>query len=238
MWEAAIGAGIGAIGNYNAQKEAKRSGARALDRGDKILGLWDEHDQGGAFGRMQARGGMFGIREEYMRKLLENAEGGFLSARRDVRRGGRAAKRTMRAQGKQASADVQQGMASRGLYGSTLGQQAASGVNYQVGQSLADVDAQIGSMLSDLDMQETQVMDSLLRGNLGIEDQSARDMMAYVVANTGHGPGYSSTFFNSGAGRGFEEVQPYDGQAVGFGVESFLDNLGGTKLGNFLGGIF
>lgn len=216
---------LGAIGGYNDAKNTRRAHDRARGRGDDILGVWDEHDQGGEFGRLQAKGGLFGVRREYMQKLLDNAQGAFKGARQDARRGARAARQDARGTGVQMQADASQALQQRGLFGSTIGQQAQSGISYRTGQALSDIDQRLGSMLGEIGMQESSVMDQVLRGNLALEEMNAEQMMAYLVANTGHGAGDTSMFFSQAPSTHAQTTKPFDGAAVGAGVQSAVDLL-------------
>lgn len=212
---------IGAFGGYKQKKELRRANDRARDRGDQILGVWDPFDPnrgGGEFARLREMGGLFGIRRDYMDKLLENAQGAFKGARQDARRGAYGARKTARATGEQLKADAAQQLQARGLYGSSIGQQAASGIGYRTGQALSDIDMQLGSLLGEIDMEESAVMDQLLRGNLALEEANAQQMMAYIVGNVGHGPGDSSMFFQQDIRT--PQTSPFD---VGAGVQTAMD---------------
>lgn len=221
---------ISAIGGYNDKKKARAANDRARNRGDQILGVWDPFDPnrgGGEFARLQQMGGLFGIRRDYMQKLLENTQGAFKGAKQSARRGAKAARSTARATGQQMQADAAQSLQDRGLFGSTIGQQAQSGISYRTGQALSDIDAQLGQLLGDIKLEESSVMDQVLRGNLALETMNAEQMMAYVVANVGHGPGDTSMFFNQAPTTHAQTQQPFDPFSTGAGVEAGLDFLKG-----------
>jgi hypothetical protein len=218
---------VGAIGGYNDAKKARRAHDRARNRGDDILGVWDEHDQGGEYGRLKEKGGLFGVRREYMQKLLENAQGAFTGAKQSARRGAKSARNTARATGKQMQADAAQSLQDRGLFGSTIGQQAQSGISYRTGQALSDIDAQLGQLLGDIELEESSVMDQVLRGNLALEEMNAEQMMAYIVANTGHGAGDTSMFFSQAPSEHAQTQKAFDPFSAGAGVEAGIDFLKG-----------
>ena len=218
---------IGAIGGYKSKKEARRAHDRARNRGDDILGVWDSHDQGGEFGRLQQMGGLFGIRRDYMDKLLQNAQGAFKGARQSARRGAKSARNTARETGVQMQADAAQSLQDRGLYGSTIGQQAQSGISYRTGRALSDIDAQLGQLLGEIQLEESSVMDQILRGNLAPEEANAEQMMAYLVANTGHGAGDTSMFFQQAPTTHSQTQQAFDPFSVGAGVQAGIDLLKG-----------
>lgn len=214
---------LGAIGGYKQKKDLRRAHDRARNRGDYILGVWDPMDPnrgGGEFARLQEMGGLFGIRRKYMDQLLQNAQGAFKGAKQDARRGARAARNTARATGEQMQADAAQQLQQRGLFGSTIGQQAQSGISYRTGQSLADIDMQLGTLLGDIGMQQSQVMDQVLRGNLALEEMNAEQMMAYIVGNTGHGAQDTSMFFSQS--NPTPQVDPFD---IGGGASALFDIL-------------
>lgn len=216
----------GAIGGYKSAKEARRAQDRARNRGDLILGAWDPSThEGGEFGRLQEMGGLFGIRRRYMQELLQNARGAFKGAKQSARRGAHEARDTARATGEQMQADAAQQLQDRGLYGSTIGQQAASGISYRTGQALSDIDQQLGQLLGEIKLEQSSVMDQVLRGNLALEEMNAEQMMAYIVANTGHGAGDTSMFFNQAPTTHAQTQQPFDPFSTGAGVEAGIDFL-------------
>lgn len=220
----------GAIGGFNQSKKARAAHDRARNRGDEILGTWDPYDPdrgGGEFARLKEMGGLFGIRRDYMDKLLENAKGAFQGAKKSAVRGADDARNRARATGKQMQADAAQGLQDRGLYGSTIGQQAQSGISYRTGQALSDIDAQLGQLLGELELEESSVMDQVLRGNLALEEMNAEQMMAFIVANTGHGAGDTSMFFQQAPNSHAETTKPFDPFSSGAGVEAGMDFLKG-----------
>jgi hypothetical protein len=223
--------GIAGLGDKSkAHDEAK--GARL--RGKELFGLsqFDYFD----------REGLFDTRDRFKRESVANIEKGYGDAKKQLKGAGIAAKQEARAAGTQTQADMQQSMASRGLYNTTVLDNATRGISADTSRAVQDIQLELGQLNSKLELDKMEAMDMALGRNLGLDEQTAWDWFKFMVGNAGFAPGTTNAF---GFGSPYDSVpktSDYWG-AIGSGLEEgiagAMDLFGskGTGLAGGTGGV-
>lgn len=211
----------GLSGNSKAHDEAK--GARK--RGLGLFGINEDWWQ---------RESLFDTRDRFKRESMANIQSGYRNAKRDIRHAGTAAKREARAAGTQAQAASQQSMASRGLYNTTVMDNATRGISADTSRAIQDIQLSLGQMRSQLELDRTEAIDTALGRNLGLDEQSAWDWFKFMVGSAGFAPGTTNAFgFGSPYDQAGRNAQYWG--AIGSGIEDGLSAIpfggGGSPTG-------
>ena len=180
------------------------------------------------------RQGLFDRRDRFKRESLAQIKKGYNRAEGHLAGAGRQARQNARAQGRQQTAGMQQSMADRGLYNTTVMDNAARGISADTSRVLNEINASVGQMRSQLELDRTQAMDMALGRNLGLDEQTAWDWFKMFVGDAGWGSG-ASNFFNFGRsgdnsiGGSMSPGSPNSWAAIGGGIESGI--LGAAGMG-------
>jgi hypothetical protein len=223
------------VGDWGAIHQAQmKAGNRSLTA-DELASL-REGGAGGSYLDLLEAGGIHGVRKQYQQDFMSNLEKGYGGARDAVTGAAREARGDVYGERQRGIADVQQGMQQAGLQSSNIAQQARANVSYQTSRALSKIDTALGQSLADLDIQQSGAMDAAMARNLGLDEQTAFEMMGYLVGPSGYGPNASSQYF--GGSSGFQP-QSIDMGAVGAGgaaLGDVLQQLGGYLFGGGGGG--
>lgn len=171
------------------------------------------------------RGGMPGVRSEYMGQFLDNIKQGYKGAAGAIQGQGRHARQSALGAKQQGMADVGQSMQDSGLQSSNIAQQAKANVSYQTSKAIGEIDMELASMLSDLNISKAGAMDSALERNLALEGQNANELMNFFVGPAGFGPyaqnqGLGGYGYSGGASPNFGQM----GEGLG-GLMDFLQSI-------------
>lgn len=129
------------------------------------------------------RGGIGGIRKDYGEQFIQNINEGYKGATQSVHGQGRLARQGIAEERTKGMADVGQSMQDAGLVSSNIAQQAKANVGYQTSKALSGLNTEIAGMLSQLKLGKSQAMDAALQRNLGLETQTANELMGYLTHN-------------------------------------------------------
>ena len=143
------------------------------------------------------RQGLFDTRDQFKRESMQNIREGYRKAEGHLRGMGRASRQAARAGGKRQSAGMQQSMADRGLYNTTVMDNAQRGISADTSRVISEINQSMGQLRSQLELDRTEAVDTALGRNLGLDEQTAWDWFKMMVGDAGWGSG-ASNFFGFG----------------------------------------
>lgn len=226
---------FGGIAGMNDKSKAHDEAKGARNRGLGLFGLsqadyWD-------------REGLFAARDRFKAESVANIQKGYSQAKKHLRGAGMAAKQEARASGMQTQAAMQQSMADRGLYNTTVLDNATRGISSDTSRAVQDIQLSLGQLNSKLELDKMEAMDTALGRNLGLDEQSAWDWFKFMVGSAGFAPGTGNAFgFGSpydqvpGSAQYWSQLGGAAGDALaGFGLMKGLGGGGGADKGGLTG---
>lgn len=220
-----LGEFFGGIAGMNDKSKAHAEAKGARLRGKELFGLsqFDYFD----------REGLFDTRDRFKKESVANIQKGYKQAKKNLRGAGTAAKREARATGMQTQSAMQQSMADRGLYNTTVLDNATRGISADTSRAVQDIQLQLGQLNSKLELDKMEAMDTALGRNLGLDEQTAWDWFKFMVGSAGFAPGTTNAF---GFGSPYDQVPgsaQYWGQ-IGAGFDDAADQA--MSAFGFMGG--
>lgn len=202
-----LGELFGGIAGFNDKSKAHKEAKGARLRGKELFGLsqFDYFD----------REGLFDTRDRFKKESVANIEKGYGQAKKNLQGAGLNAIQGAKAVGKQTQSDMQQSMANRGLYNTTVLDNATRGISSDTSRAVQDIKLSLGQLNSKLELDKMEAMDTALGRNLGLDEQTAWDWFKFMVGNAGFAPGTTNAF-------GFGS--PYDSVP---GTADFWSQIGG-----------
>ena len=149
---AAIEAGAGLLGGFLSSRSEKKAQKRAL--------RYNDQQQAAAFQYLKesrGRDALFGgLERSALLSAHKKQMAGYGGARKALDLGALAARQTIQGRGKQAQADVEQSVVSRGLLGTSTGVQQFAGVGDRTTMQLAAIDQGLAQQLAELGLDEAE----------------------------------------------------------------------------------
>lgn len=166
-------------------------------------------------------------RNRYMEAIKSGISGSYESARSGALQAKGAARQGAVNEGKQQTGAAQQSMAQRGMFNTTVMDNAKAGISSAVTQNLAQIEAATSQVLGGLDIAEGQAMANVGQMQMDVAQQNAMDLFSLVSGVSGFGP-HNRSLFTPGSAWGMAE----DNSPGGFEkVMAGLTSLGGLGMG-------
>lgn len=205
----------GSMQSHKAHKEAK--GAR--QRGLGLFGINPDYFD---------RESLFDTRDRFKAESVANIQSGYKEAKKNLKGAGILATQEAKAAGKQTGAAMQQSMANRGLYNTTVMDNATRGISADTSRAIQGIQLELGQMNSKLELDKMEAMDTALGRNLGLDEQSAWDWFKFMVGGAGYAPGASNSFnFGSSDSTYNPNSAAQHWGSIGGGIEDSLAGLFG-----------
>lgn len=205
-----IAGAIGAHKQHKAMKDARKRGLR-------LFGINEDY---------WAREPLFDTRDRFKRESVANIEKGYGQAKKNLRGAGMQAIQGAKAAGKQTQSAMQQSMADRGLYNTTVLDNATRGISSDTSRAIQDIQLQVGQLNSKLELDKMEAMDTALGRNLGLDEQSAWDWFKFMVGGAGYGSGATNSF-NFGASENPSSSSAQHWGSIGSAIEDSLAGIAG-----------